>query len=77
MNPMILVNRSACKPLSHELWKEQVYQNKKEGKLMLHTWKEEKYLYKQILVRKHEGQKQPQKLMQRLGNNIKMNLNRS
>ena len=55
MNPVILVNRSACKPLSHDLWKEQVYQNKKEGKLMLHAWKEEKYLYTQILSGNMKG----------------------
>jgi len=49
---MISVNRSACKSLSHDLRKEHVYQNKEEGKHMLHAWTEEKYLYIQTFSQK-------------------------
>lgn len=52
VNPMILVNRSACKPLYHDVWKEHFYRNKEEGKHMLHAWTEEKYLYIHIFSQK-------------------------
>jgi hypothetical protein len=48
VNPKILVSRSACKPLSHDQWKEHVYWNKEKGKRTLYAWTEEKYLYIQI-----------------------------
>jgi hypothetical protein len=52
VKPMILVKRNACKLLSHDLWKEHIYQNEEEEEHMLHAWREQKYLYINIFIQK-------------------------
>ena len=71
VNPMILANRCACKPLSHDLWNEHVYRKKGRRKVYVACMDRRKifFTYK-FLVRNPEGQKPLKRLLQRLGNNI-------